>query len=121
LGNDPDRERDRHRAHTLFRSVGCGSFGLADLLVTHVPRALLRLAGQVMATTTLVAPEYAYRVAGNSDALYDLREPEPSQSFGDLEKLLWLAVTGISAVNSMESEREQTGIIREQIRGTDER
>ena len=32
------------------------------------PRAPLGLAGQVMATTTLVAPEYAYPVAGNSDA-----------------------------------------------------
>ena len=40
-----------------------------------------RTCAQVMATTTLVAPEYAYPVTGNSDALYDLREPEPSQSF----------------------------------------
>ena len=35
---------------------------------------------------------------------------------GDLEKFLWLAVAGIFGVNSTESEGEQTGIIREQIR-----
>jgi hypothetical protein len=37
---------------------------------------------------------------------------------GDLEKFLWLAVAGIFGVNSTESEGEQTGIIREQIRGS---
>jgi hypothetical protein len=36
---------------------------------------------------------------------------------GDLEKLLWLAVAGVFGVNSIESEGEQTGIIREQFRG----
>jgi hypothetical protein len=35
---------------------------------------------------------------------------------GDLEKLLWLSVAGSFGVNSTESEGEQTGIIREQIR-----
>jgi hypothetical protein len=37
---------------------------------------------------------------------------------GDLEKFQWHAVAGIFGVNSTESEGEQTGIIREQIRGT---
>ena len=40
---------------------------------------------------------------------------------GNLEKFLWLAVAGIFGVNSTESEGEQTGIIREQIRAADER
>ena len=42
------------------------------------PRAPLGLVGQVMATTTLVAPEYASPVAGTSDAWYDLRSQGPS-------------------------------------------
>ena len=41
------------------------------------PRAPLGLVGQVMATTTLVAPEYASPVAGTSDAWYDLRSQGP--------------------------------------------
>jgi hypothetical protein len=32
-------------------------------------------------------------------------------------KLLWLGVAGVFGVNSIESEGEQTGIIREQFRG----
>jgi hypothetical protein len=37
---------------------------------------------------------------------------------GDLEKFLWLAVADVFGVNSAESEGEQTGIIRGQIRGS---
>ena len=37
---------------------------------------------------------------------------------GDLEKLLYLAIAGLFEVNSTESKREQSGIIREKIRGT---
>ena len=45
LGNDPDRERDRHRAHTLFRSGSRGSFGRAPTTPGHArPRALPGLA-----------------------------------------------------------------------------
>jgi hypothetical protein len=47
-----------------------------------------------MATTTLVAPEYAYQLAGISDALYDLHEPEPSQSF----TLIASSVAGYTSV-----------------------
>src|SRR5579883_1719202 len=65
-------------AHTLFRSVGRGSFGPGRPGRPVRPRALCV---QVMATTTLAASEYAYPVAGTSDALYDLRELRPSQSF----------------------------------------
>ncbi len=42
------------------------------------PRALLGLAGQLMATTTLVAPEYASPVAGTSNVWYDMRSQGPS-------------------------------------------
>jgi hypothetical protein len=75
LDDHPDRKRDRHRAHTLFRSVSRGSFGLAHV---HVRSPDLR-AGD--GDDDIGRPEYAYPVAGNSDALYGLRKPEPSQSF----------------------------------------
>jgi hypothetical protein len=47
-----------------------------------------------------------------------LSSHDANRTVGDLEKFLWHAVAGIFGVNSTESEGEQTGIIREQIRGT---
>ena len=47
----------------------------------------------------------------------ELKQPSIKDTYGDLEKLLWLGVAGVFGVNSIESEGEQTGIIREQFRG----
>jgi hypothetical protein len=43
------------------------------------------------------------------------------KTIGDLEKLLYLAIAGLFEVNSTESKREQSGIIREKFGAPDER
>src|SRR6185312_5357886 len=79
------RSRPRTRLTLCPRAfpqrLSCGSFGPGRHPEPRTSTSATPTCAQVMAATTLAAFEYAYPVAGNSNSSYDLREPEPSQSF----------------------------------------
>ena len=81
LGNDPDRD-GTDIVPTRF-SAAAAAVHLAGPRPPRATHVLARSpdlhAGD--GDDDISRPEYAYPVTGNSDALYDLSEPEPSQSF----------------------------------------